>query len=145
MGNQDIRWEQRFQNFQKAFFNLKSAVDLHQERTLSDLETQGLIQAFEFTFELSWKVLKDYLQFMQVEVKFPRDVIKQAFQYELLDDGDVWMDMLEKRNLMVHTYDEKNAKRAVNLIIQSYFDQIHTLYQLFLSKKELQILIQSII
>jgi len=81
---------------------LKSAVDLASKRELSELEEQGLIQAFEFTFELAWKTVKDYLEHQQVEVKFPRDVIKTGFQYQLLDEGDIWMDMLENTNLVDH-------------------------------------------
>ena len=93
-------------------------------RKLSKLEEQGLVKSFEFTFELAWKTLKDYLTFMEVEVKFPREVLKSAFKYELIDDGDIWMDMLQKRNLMAHTYDETNAQTAIQLITGSYFAQL---------------------
>ena len=131
----DIRWVQRFENFSKAFNNLKNAVDLTGKRDLTDLEKQGLIQAFEFTFELAWKTLKDYLEYMQVVVKFPREVIKKGFQYEIIDDGDIWMDMLEKRNLMAHTYDETKAQIAFELITRQYFEQMEKLYQFFLLKQ----------
>ena len=131
----DIRWIQRFNNYKKAFANLKTAVELSQERELSELERQGLIKAFEFTFELSWKVIKDYLQFMQVEAKYPRDVIKLGFQYELIDDGDAWMDMLEKRNLMAHTYDEETSQLSFDLITQHYYQHLKTVMQLFEKKK----------
>jgi len=72
---------------------------------------------------------------MQVEAKFPRDVIKKGFQYEILDDGDVWMDMLNKRNLMAHTYDETKAKKAFDLIVAEYYQQLKKL-QRFLSEKQ---------
>ncbi len=134
MKNQDVLWLQRFDNFLKAFDNLKSAVDLASKRELSELEEQGLIQTFEFTFELAWKTLKDYLEHQQVEVKFPRDVIKAGFQYQLLDEGDIWMDMLEKRNLMAHTYDEERAQIAFQLITKQYYQQIHLLIELFKQK-----------
>ena len=121
-----IRWKQRFQNFEKAYLQLKKAVDLYP--ALSDLEKEGLIQRFEYTFELAWKTLKDYLENQQVPVKFPRDTIKQAFHYELIADGDVWMDMLEKRNLIAHTYDEKNFQQAVTIITNQYFSALTQLF-----------------
>jgi nucleotidyltransferase substrate binding protein (TIGR01987 family) len=117
----DIRWIQRFNNLKNAFENLKSAIELSKKRDLSELEKQGLIQAFEFTFELSWKVIKDYLQYMNVDAKFPREAIKEGFRYELIDDGDIWIDMLEKRNLMAHTYDEEKSKLAFNLITKQCY------------------------
>lgn len=122
----DVRWRQRFQNFDKAFLQLKAAVDLYPN--LSDLEKEGLIQRFEYTFELAWKTLKDYLENQQVPVKFPRDTIKQAFQYEMITDGDVWMDMLEKRNLIAHTYDEKNFQKAIKIITGQYFSALRQLH-----------------
>ncbi len=99
--NKDIRWKQRFQNFEKAFNQLETAVS--QLEALSDLEKEGMIQRFEYTFELAWKTLKDYLDQKNVEAKFPREVIKQAFKYEIIDNGSLWIEMLEQRNLMAHT------------------------------------------
>ena len=130
----DIRWIQRFDNYKKAFSNLKNAVDLSQKRDLSDLEKQGLIQSFEFTYELAWKTLKDYLNYMQVEAKFPREVMKQSFSFELIADGDIWMDMLEKRNLMAHTYDEETFQLAYDLITNKYFAQLNLLLEMFEKK-----------
>ena len=115
----NTRWRQRFQNFEKAFVQLEKAVDRYPD--LSDLEKEGLIQRFEYTFELAWKTMKDYLESQNVAVKFPRDTIKQAFHYELIIDGDVWMDMLENRNLIAHTYNEENFRLAVASITGSYF------------------------
>ena len=131
MDDQDIRWKQRFANFEKAFRRLKDAVELSETRALSDLEEQGLIQGFEYTFELAWKVLKDYLEYMQVDAKFPREVIKKGFEYDLVDDGEVWLDMLAKRNLMAHAYDEAKAQTAYALIRQSYYEQLEKMYHLF--------------
>jgi len=125
MENKDIRWKQRFQNFEGAFQNLKEAIELKQH---SKLEKAGLIQFYEFTFELAWKTLKDYLEDKKVEVKFPKDVIKESFKYEIISDGDNWMDMLDKRNLMSHTYDEKNAEIAYRLVIDNYFAAIEQCY-----------------
>lgn len=125
MGSNDIRWKQRFQNFEKAFLHLKSAVF---KTNLSDLERAGLIQIYEFTLELGWETVKDYLEEKNVEVKFPRDTIKEAFKYEIIEQGDIWMDMLEKRNLMSHTYDETTAELAYKLITQTYFKAIEQVY-----------------
>ncbi len=124
MTPKDIRWQQRFQNYQKAFAHLKAAVE---KQTLSDLEKAGLIQIYEFTFELAWKTLKDYLEEKKVDVKFPKDTIKEAFKYELIEDGDTWMDMLEKRNLMAHTYNETSAELAYRLIVDHYYQVLEQL------------------
>ena len=134
MMKNNIRWRQRFENYCKAFETLQNAVTLAEERKLSQLEEQGLIQGFEFTFELAWKVLKIFLECQDIDVKFPRDAIKKGFQYEIIDDGDIWIDMLEKRNLMSHTYDEHKAHQAVELITKQYFQQLQQLQQ-FLSAK----------
>ncbi|CCQ98331.1 conserved hypothetical protein [[Clostridium] ultunense Esp] len=115
----DIRWKQRYQNFEKAFKNLEEALT---KGDLSPLEKAGVIQIYEFTFELAWKTIKDYLEEKGVQVKFPRDVIKEAFKYEMIEDGELWLDMLQKRNLMAHTYDEKTAELAFNLITGHYFN-----------------------
>lgn len=124
-----IRWRQRYENLNKAFLQLTSAV-LEFEH-LNRLEKEGLVQRFEYTFELSWKTLKDYLESQQVEVVFPRDVIKSAFHYGLITDGEVWMDMLEKRNLLAHTYDEERFDYAVNKIKNVYFDAIKQVHDYF--------------
>ena len=134
MSNPDVRWQQRFANFKKAFLRLSDAIALSQTRALSDLEEQGVIQGFEYTFELAWKTIKDYLEDQQVDAKFPREVIKQGFQYDLVDDGDVWIDMLDKRNLMAHAYDEATAQTAYALIQTQYFEQLEKMFHLFTQK-----------
>ena len=134
MEQKDIRWKQRFENFSNALKNLEEGVLLSRERELSKLEEQGVIQSFEFTFELAWKTVKDYLEFMQVDVSFPREAIKKGFQYEILDNGEIWMDMLEKRNLMSHTYDEQKALTAFTLIVEQYFQQLGKMHQFFMGK-----------
>ncbi|RYE21355.1 MAG: nucleotidyltransferase [Sphingobacteriaceae bacterium] len=123
--NLDIRWKQRFQNFEKAILYLQESVV---RNNLSALEKAGIIQVYEFTFELAWKTVKDYLEEKDVEVKFPRDTIKEGFKYELLENGEVWLDMLQKRNLMSHTYNEINAELAYNLIINEYFSELQKVY-----------------
>lgn len=125
MSREDIRWKQRFNNFEKSLKLLNNAV---QRKDLSDLEKAGVIQIYEFTFELAWKTVKDYLEDKGISVKFPRDTIKEGFKYEILDNGDLWMDMLEKRNLMSHPYDEEKAEIAYRLIVNDYFSALEQLY-----------------
>ena len=123
-----IRWKQRFQNFEKAIMLLQGAV---KKTSLSDLEKAGVIQFYELTFELAWKTVKDYLEDKNVEVKFPRDAIKEGLLYEIINNGEIWLDMLQKRNLMSHTHDEKNANLAYNLITEQYFDELYDVYLKF--------------
>jgi len=127
-----IRWKQRYQNLIKAFEQFQKGVLISSP---SDIEKQGVIKSFEYTFELSWKTLKDYLESQNVEVNFPRDVIKSAFQYQILSDGSVWMDMLDKRNLMAHTYDQEQADLVYETIARVYYQQIRELMQFFENKR----------
>lgn len=122
---QDIRWEQRFDNLQRAFSHLKKAVE---QKQFSELEAAGVIQLFEFTFELSWKTIKDYLQLQGISLNFPREILKEAFRTELIEDGHLWIKMLEKRNELTHTYNEEMAQRAVKTICNEYFIGIEQLY-----------------
>jgi nucleotidyltransferase substrate binding protein (TIGR01987 family) len=124
--NQDVRWVQRFQNLENAVAFLEEAT---QQETYSKLEAAGLIQSFEFTFELTWKTLKDYLTDQSFKVRSPRETIKQAFQSGYLEDGHLWMKMLDQRNLLTHTYNEEQAKAATLVICNSYFPAIHQAYQ----------------
>lgn len=105
MSSPDIRWIQRFQNYQKALSRLTEATELAAQRPLSDLEQQGLVQAFEFTHELAWNVLKDYLEEQGfLEVIGSRNATREAFKNGLITDGDAWMEMIKARNLTSHTY-----------------------------------------
>ena len=119
-----IRWQQRYNNLTRAFAQLEKGTAIIRP---SDIEQQGIIQSFEFTFELSWKTVKDYLESEGFLVKSPRETLKLAFQQEMLADGVIWMDMLEKRNLIAHTYDEKLAQQAYDLIVKGYFMPIKEL------------------
>lgn len=121
----DIRWKQRFQNFENAFLFLKKACLLN---AYDELQRAGLIQSFEFTFELGWKTLKDYLQDQGLEVEFPREVIKQAFSSHLIKEGTLWIEMLDKRNQLAHTYNEEQAKLAVHTIKEKYFSLLEQVY-----------------
>lgn len=129
MKGKETRWKQRFDNLKKAFIQFENAVKI--VHTLSDLEKEGLVQRFEYTFELAWKTMKDYLESENVEAKFPRDVIKKGFQYELIQDGELWLEMLEKRNLMTHIYDEETFKKAVKLIVDLFYPEIKLLFEYF--------------
>jgi len=131
--DKDIRWRQRFENFDKAYSQFNAAVlNISQ---LNMLEKEGLVQRFEYTFELAWKTLKDYLEAQEVLVKFPRDVIKAAFHFEIIKDGEVWMDMLGKRNLLAHTYDEERFNFAIKKIQGEYHGAISLIYDYLRQKK----------
>ena len=130
--NKDIRWKQPFENYERSFLLLQEAVETG---TKSILERAGLIQFFEMTFELSWKLLKDYLEATGTEVKSPREAIKVAFQQEIIDNGHDWMDALTDRNLTVHTYDESTAILVEKKICEVYFPLLNQLYQSLLQKK----------
>ena len=106
----DIRWQQRLASYHKARQSLVSAVQLAGTRPLSDLEKQGLIQAFEFVFELSWQVMKDYFLYQgNPEISGSRDAIRSAFKNGLITDGEGWMEMIKSRNQTSHTYNESVA------------------------------------
>jgi len=123
MENQDVRWIQRFQNYKKALKRLHYAVQLSQERELSELEKQGLIQAFEFTHELAWNVMKDYAEYQGDSViRGSRDATRAAFKMGLIIDGERWMDMLKSRNETSHTYNEDVAEAIAADILSRYFD-----------------------
>lgn len=118
---QDIRWQQRFDNFNRALEQLTQAVELSHQRALSDLEKQGVIQGFEIVHELAWNALKDFLEFEGVQgIVGSRGAVREAFKRELIDDGELWMDMIEKRNLSSHTYNKELAEELVNAIIGGY-------------------------
>jgi nucleotidyltransferase substrate binding protein (TIGR01987 family) len=122
MASEDIRWIQRHHHFLKAFARLKAAVELAQQRELSELEEQGLIQAFEFTHELAWKTLKDFLESRGVQNLYgSKDTTREAFRQELIPDGETWMDMIRSRNLTSHTYNEETAKAIAEAVQSSYF------------------------
>ncbi len=125
----DIRWKQRFSNYTNALQRLHEAVLLSNQRELTYLEKQGVIQAFEFTFELSWKVLKDFLLFHGSDDTLygSRDTFKKAFELGIIQDGDTWMKMIKSRNLTSHIYDEKVIDEIVILIQKHYFTRFHDL------------------
>ncbi len=130
----DIRWKQRFQNFEKAFRLLDMAIQIELP---SDTERAGVIQFFEMAFELAWRLLKDYLEEEgYVMIESPRDAIKQASQSKIIDDGHTWIDALKDRNLTVHAYHEEMAVAVENKIHNDYYPILQDLYNSFKRKIE---------
>lgn len=129
---QDVRWKQRFSNFLRAFQTLTEAIELSQTRALTPLEQQGLIQGFEFTHELAWNVLKDYLTYQGIsDLVGSRDASRSAFKNALVQDGDVWMKMIEARNQTSHTYNIEIAQTIVQSICQSFYPAFQTFAEQF--------------
>jgi nucleotidyltransferase substrate binding protein (TIGR01987 family) len=129
MTKQDIRWIQRFNHFTKALTQLREAVELASERPLSKLEGQGLIQSFEFTHELAWNTLKDFLEERGVQntIYGSRDASREAFKTGLIKNGQIWMDMIQSRNLTSHTYDEETASEIISAVRATYFTEFENL------------------
>ena len=120
---EDVRWKQRFENYKKALNTVKNAVELAASRDLSDLEKQGLIKGFEFTFELAWNLMKDYLEEQGItDIIGSKNAIRHAFNKGLIVDGEIWMEMVKARNLSSHTYDEETAEELLNIITHSFYD-----------------------
>ncbi|MBF2053291.1 MAG: nucleotidyltransferase substrate binding protein [Candidatus Sericytochromatia bacterium] len=118
---QDIRWLQRFQHYRQALAQLSEAVMLSKQRPLSKLERQGLIKAFEFTFELAWNSLKDYFVWQGTTgISGSRDAFRAAYKAEMIPSGELWMQMLRSRNQTVHIYDEATADLILSAIIDTY-------------------------
>ena len=137
----DIRWIQRLNHFNQAFARMQSAVALAAERDLSDLEQQGLIQGFEYTHELAWKTLKDFLEHRGTEALYgSKDVTRQAFRLGLIEDGDIWMDMIRDRNLTSHTYNEETAQEIVEAILNRYFAAFSNFQRKMVSLKDEELL-----
>jgi nucleotidyltransferase substrate binding protein (TIGR01987 family) len=125
MENHDIRWQQRFISFNKALSQLERFVRVCQ---LNEMEEQGLIKAFEYTYELSWKTLQDLLKAKGYsDVVGPKPVIEQSFQDGYISDGKGWMRMHLSRNQTSHTYDEETAKEIIINIRNEYFSLLKDL------------------
>lgn len=128
------RWQYRFDNYKRAFGLLREALD--EERELSQLEKEGVIQRFEYTMELAWKVMKDYLEkenFVLPQVT-PRAVIRAAFESRLIGDGETWMDALDDRNKMSHTYDFNEFEEVIDNIRSRYLRVMDELYMKLLEE-----------
>ncbi len=129
----DIRWHQRLSNFTSALSQLALAAHLAQQRDLSNLEKQGLIQEFEFTHELAWNVIKNYFEFQGAsQITGSRDATREAFRVGLITNGDAWMEMIQSRHQSTHTYNQALADAIVGKILRSYFP----LFEEFRAKME---------
>lgn len=125
--SKDIRWQQRFANYNKALLQLRK---FFVKSDLNELEEQGLIKAFEYTYELAWNTIKDFYEEQgEVGIQGSKDAVRLAFKRGLVRDGEAWMEMIENRKLTVHTYNEATAAEIAGLIKRKYFN-------LFLSLQE---------
>ncbi|MCX7095326.1 MAG: nucleotidyltransferase substrate binding protein [Methylobacter sp.] len=121
MQNNDIRWVQRFGNFCKALAQLTKFIA---KGDLNELEKQGLIQCFEYTYELAWNTLKDFYQSQaETDIQGSKDAIRLAFKRGLIENGEAWMDMIKSRTLTSHTYNEDLADQIVSAILNSYYQE----------------------
>ena len=129
MDSADIRWKQRFNNYSKVISLLENALAV--ENT-DMLQKAGIVQFFEMSFELAWNLTKDYLEEQGfTDVKTPRSALKKAFEVGIIENGHVWMELLQDRNLSAHTYDEKKANDLDSLIRNKYFTVLKSLYNTF--------------
>ncbi len=128
----DVRWRQRAESFAKAVGLLRAALKDGPE-ALNDLEKEGTVQRFEFTVELAWKTLKDYLEHggTQLSSVTPKSVIKAAFAARLIPDGQLWIDILDKRNLLAHWYDQSLVREGLVEIHQRFLPAIEQLLRFF--------------
>ncbi|MEZ0322941.1 MAG: nucleotidyltransferase substrate binding protein [Hydrogenothermaceae bacterium] len=129
---QDIRWIQRFKNFEKALKQLSNGISLYNERELTEIEKQGLIQTFEYSFELAWNLIRDYLIYQGIaDIRGSRDSFKLGFKYSLIDNPDIWFEMIVSRDLTTHTYNEDLAEEILQKIAKEYFPEFVNLKQTF--------------
>lgn len=131
---EDIRWKQRFNHFPKALGQLTQFIE---KGKLNELEEQGLIQAFEYTYELAWNVLKDYFAVQgETEIHGSRDAFRLAFKRDIIQEGEIWMDMIRSRMLTSHTYNEEVAKKIAADVVSRYFPEFVKLHSYMASLQE---------
>ena len=117
----NIRWVQRFSNYKKALQQLSKFIVKDE---LNELEAQGLIQAFEYTHELAWNTLKDFLEDRgNAEIYGSKDASRQAFKLNIIEDGQIWMDMIQSRNQTSHTYNEDTCAEISTAILTHYYPE----------------------
>ncbi|HPI21458.1 MAG TPA: nucleotidyltransferase substrate binding protein [Candidatus Kapabacteria bacterium] len=120
----DIRWKQRLVNYSLALKQLVAGIEEYKQKELSDLEKQGLIKAFEITQELSWNLMKDYLEYQgNFNIRGSRDAIREAFRFGIIQNGKIYLKMIETRNLTAHTYNQDTANRVVLQIVNVYIEE----------------------
>lgn len=121
MSQPDIRWKQRFENYNKAVEQMTRFIE---KGELNEMEEQGLIRSFEYTYELAWNTLKDFFEEQgETQVMGSRDAFRLAFKRGLVEDGEIWMDMIKSRALTTHTYNEATAKAIAQSIRVEFFSQ----------------------
>lgn len=125
--NNELRWQQRFANFDKAYRNFMQIADRDLD-DLSDLEKEGFVQRFEYTVELAWKTLKDYLMEQGFDLASPKEVIRQAFQNEIITDGEVWIEALNRRNLSSHTYNAQVLEQTLAFLRAEFYPVIEKMH-----------------
>jgi len=135
MNRQDIRWQQRFNNFQRAFLLLREAMEKDSNQ-LSQLEKEGIIQRFEYTFELAWKVLKDKMENdgIVLDQISPKAVVRQAFAAKYIQTPETWLKMIGDRNLMSHTYDFAKFEEVIETIRHQYLPMLDEWYLALLTE-----------
>ena len=137
MGSEDIRWEQRFDNFQKALKKLSEVVEDEELKDMTELEVEGLIQRFEYTYELAWNTLQDLFKHQGYnDVAGPGPVIEQAFKNELISDAEGWARLRKSRQLTSHTYNKETANEIAKEVIEIYFSLFNQLRSKLLSLKD---------
>jgi nucleotidyltransferase substrate binding protein (TIGR01987 family) len=129
------RWKQRFDNFTKAYYKLVMVAE-HNDLRNDEIAKMALIQAFEFTFELAWKTLKDFMEEEGFELNSPKSVIRQAFQSRYITNGEVWMEALKKRNNTVHNYDSLIMDETVNFIVEEFYPVLRQWYSAFSERQK---------
>ena len=131
----DVRWKQRFQNYTKALNDLTAEVGIRASRTLSRMEEKGLIQSFEMTHELAWNVLKDYLaeEGGTTGLLGSKDTTREAFKRGLIEEGEIWMNMIKSRNLTSHVYDEGTARKIADDICDRFHACFAAMHARFLA------------
>lgn len=130
--HQDNRWIQRLSNYSRALTQLEAAVSLANQRPLSALEQQGMIQCFEYTHELSWNVLRDYLKDQGTQQLYgSKATVREAFSVELITDGEAWMEMIRDRNQSSYTYNITVANAIVDRVINTYVHAFKELQNTF--------------
>lgn len=130
------RWVYRFDNYKRAFALLREALEIKKERAFSQLENEGVIQRFKFTWELAWKTLRDYVEYSGIILPTitPSAVIKATFAAKIIQDGETWMRALDARNKMSHTYDFKKFEAIIEEIDNCFFEILDGLHSYFLEK-----------
>lgn len=132
----EVRWKQRFQNFSRAYNLLNSVLEENDIDDLSNLEQEGVVQRFEYTYELAWKTLKDYLEYNGANITeiTPRNVFKEAYSSKIIKNSEIFIDMMISRNLLSHTYDFNKFRDILIKVKKDYLPVLSDLYFFFMDR-----------